>query len=75
LEKQKNILEEWIEKKAKYAKRQKIIDAIKRALYLLYLLQSSKKIEELHESGMSQSKIGKAFGVSNTLICKFMVRK
>lgn len=46
LEKQKNILEEWIEKKAKYAKDKKIIDAIERSVYFLYLLQSSKKMEK-----------------------------
>ena len=31
-----------------------------------------EKVMTMYESGMSQRKIGKAFGVSNTWICEFM---
>jgi transposase len=33
-----------------------------------------EQIISMYESGMSQAKIGKALGVSNALICKFMKR-
>ena len=36
------------------------------------VILDKEQVKSMYESGMSQSKIGKALGVSNALICKIM---